>query len=182
MTGTTEQTTAPSAVVKALDRLGDVGGALSTLVVWLLAITVTYDVILRTLGLPTLWAAEVSIYLMIAMAFLGIGATQNVDGHFRVTFVRDLCPEGVRKALDVFALLVSLAFAVGFTYGAWLLVSFSWMLNFTTSTILHVPMWLLQGLLLVGGVLLILATLRDLIMVFTLGAAFRDKSGAGEVI
>lgn len=178
----THQTTALGAVVKALDRLGDLGGILSTLVVWMLAITVTYDVVLRTFGLPTLWAAEVSIYLMIAMAFLGIGATQNVDGHFRVTFVRDLCPEGVRKALDVFALLVSLGFALAFTYGAWLLVSFSWMLNFTTSTILHVPMWILQGLLLLGGVLMTLAVIRDLLMVFALGAAFRDKSGSGEVI
>lgn len=178
----TQETAAPGAVVKVLNRLGDLGGALATLVVWLLAVTVTYDVILRTLGLPTLWAAEVSIYLMIAMAFLGIGATQNVDGHFRVTFVRDLCPEGVRKALDVFALLVTLGFAVAFTYGAWLLVSFSWMLNFTTSTILHVPMWILQGLLLLGGVLLVLATIRDLLMVFARGAAFRDTSGSGEVI
>lgn len=178
----TQETAAPSAVVKALDRLGDLGGALATLVVWLLAITVTYDVILRTFGLPTLWAAEVSIYLMIAMAFLGIGATQNVDGHFRVTFVRDLCPENVRKALDVFALLVTLGFALAFTYGAWLLVSFSWMLNFTTSTILHVPMWILQGLLLMGGVLLVLAAIRDLLMVFAFGAAFRDTSGSGEVI
>ncbi|MFG1396182.1 TRAP transporter small permease [Roseixanthobacter pseudopolyaromaticivorans] len=178
----TNRTAAPGAVGWALDRLGDLGGYLSTLIVWLLAITVTYDVVLRTLGVPNLWASEISIYLMIAMAFVGIGATQQVDGHFRVTFVRDLCPPAVRKVLDIFALLVSLGFALAFTWGAWQLVSFSWMLNFTTSTILHVPMWFLQGFLLLGGVLLVLAVLRDLLMVLTLGAAFRDQSGSGEVI
>jgi C4-dicarboxylate transporter DctQ subunit len=174
--------TALRAVVKGLDRLGQYGGVLATLVTWLLAVTVTYDVILRSLGIPTLWAAEVSIYLMIAMAFFGVGATQSADGHFRVSFVRDLCPRPVRTALDVFALLLSLLFAVGFTYGVWKLVSFTWMLNFRTSTILQLPMWMLQGLMLVGGVLLILATLRDLIMVFLVGADFRDRTGGGEVI
>ncbi|WP_342641561.1 TRAP transporter small permease [Rhodoligotrophos ferricapiens] len=169
-------------LLKVLDRLGDAGGALATIVMWLLAITVTYDVILRTLGIPTLWPAEVSIYLMIALAFFGVGATQGVDGHFRVTFLRDLCPPKVRAALDIFALLLSLAFAIGFTIGAWKLASFSAMLNFKTSTILQVPMWILQGLMVIGGVLLSLATLRDLLLVFVHGSALRDKSGASEVI
>lgn len=175
-------TTTLDAVVRVLDALGRLGGHLTTAVIWLLAITVTYDVILRSLGIPTLWASEVSIYLMIAMAFLGVGATQGIDGHFRVTFVRDLCPPAVRTALDIFALTVSVLFAAGFTYGAWKLSAFSWMLNFKTSTILHVPMWLLQGLMVVGGVLLLLATLRDLILVLLKGHVVRDNSSAGEVI
>lgn len=129
-----------AAIVSVLDRLGRIGGVLTTLMIWLLAITVTYDVVLRSLGVPTLWAAEVSIYLMIAMAFLGAGATQNVGGHFRVTFVRDLCPPKLRTCLDMLALLLATAFAVLFTIGAWKVTSFSWMLNFKTSTLLEVPM------------------------------------------
>lgn len=172
-----------AAVITVLDRLGRIGGVLTTLTIWLLAITVTYDVALRTFGVPTLWAAEVSIYLMIAMAFLGAGATQNVDGHFRVTFVRDLCPPKLRTCLDVVALLLATAFAVLFTIGAWKVTSFSWMLDFKTSTLLEIPLWILQGLMVIGGVLLTLATLRDLLLVAVHGSAARDsKAGAGEVI
>lgn len=166
----------------ALERLGTATGAIATAIIWLLAITVTYDVLLRTLGIPTLWAAEVSIYLMIAMAFLGAGTTQSVDGHFRVTFLRDLSPAPVRLAMDIFALTLSFAFALAFTYGAWKATSFSWMLDFKTSTILQVPIWFLQGLMVVGGILLALATLRDLIMVYFHGAAHRDRSGSSEVV
>src|SRR3546814_11879352 len=90
---------------------------------------------MRMAQLPTLWATEVSIYLMIAMAFLGAGATQGVDGHFRVSFVRDLCPPKVRLALDVFALIISLLFTLGFTYGAWRLAAFSWGMDLKTPTI-----------------------------------------------
>lgn len=171
-----------SSFLAALDHLGAAGSAIATAIIWLLAITVTYDVILRALHIPTLWAAEVSIYMMIAMTFLGAGATQMVDGHFRVTFLRDLCPAPVRLAMDFFALILSFLFAVAFTYGAWRVASFSWMLDFKTSTILQLPMWVLQGLMVVGGVLLSLATLRDLIMVYFHGAAHRDRSGSNEVV
>ncbi len=150
-------------IIRALDKLGSTGGVIATLTIYLLAMTVTYDVVLRSIGAPTLWASEVSIYLMVAMAFLGIGATQSVDGHFRVTFVRDLCPPKVRAVFDLFSLVANLIFAGGFTYGAWKLVSFSIMLGFTTPTILGVPMWLLQGFLLMGAVLLILANIRDIL-------------------
>lgn len=170
------------AVVGALDFLGRIGGMLTTLVIWLLAVTVTYDVVLRSLGIPTLWAAEVSIYLMIAMAFLGAGATQGVDGHFRVTFIRDLCPSKVRFALDVVSLMLAIAFALVFTVGAWRVTSFSWMLGFRTSTLLEIPMWILQGLMVIGGVLLTLASIRDLLSVLVRGSAFRDQKSGAEVI
>lgn len=169
-------------VVGTLDLLGRVGGVLTTLVIWLLAITVTYDVVLRLLGIPTLWAAEVSIYLMIAMAFLGAGATQSVDGHFRVTFIRDLCPPKIRFALDVLSLTVAIAFALIFTIGAWRLTSFSWMLGFKTSTLLEIPLWILQGLMVLGGALLVLASVRDLLLVFIHGSAIRDNKASAEVI
>lgn len=169
-------------IVGALDFLGWIGGMLTTLVIWLLAITVTYDVVLRSLGIPTLWAAEVSIYMMIAMAFLGAGATQSVDGHFRVTFVRDMCPPTARFLLDVVSMVLAIAFAVIFTIGAWRLTSFSWMLGFRTSTLLEIPLWILQGLMVVGGVLLILASVRDLLLVFARGSAYRDNKSGAEVI
>jgi len=169
-------------VIGVSDKPSRTGGLLSALTVWLLAITVTYDVILRMLGTPTLWASEVSIYLMLAMAFLGAGATQAADGHFRVNFVRDLCPRKVQIVFDMFAVVISLLFALGFTYGAWKLVAFSRMLDMKTSTILQVPMCLLQGFLLIGGILLSLAALRDLLRVLSEGSTARDATNSGEVI
>lgn len=169
-------------IVVLIDTLGTAGGLIATIVMWLLAATVTYDVILRSMGAPTLWASEVSIYLMLAVAFLGVGATQKVDGHFRMTLVRDLCPRPVRAAFDLFNLVVCLGFAVGFTYGAWKLISFSLMLNLSTPTILQVPMWILQVLLLLGGVLLILANLRDTLRFLAEGASARDAKSSNEVI
>lgn len=168
--------------VGLVDTINTAGGLIATIVMWLLAATVTYDVILRSMGEPTLWASEVSIYLMLAVAFLGVGATQSVDGHFRMSIVRDLCPRPVRVLFDLFSLVVCMGFAIGFTYGAWKLISFSLMLNLNTPTILQVPMWMLQVLLLLGGVLLILANLRDALRFFADGASARDVKSSNEVI
>lgn len=172
----------PQKVVVLIDTLNAAGGFIATIIMWLLAATVTYDVILRSVGEPTLWASEVSIYLMLAVAFLGVGATQIVDGHFRMTLVRNLCPRPVRAAFDLFNLLVCLGFSIGFTYGAWKLISFSLMLNLNTPTILQAPIWILQSLLLLGGVLLILANLRDTIRFLAEGTSARDTKSSNEVI
>jgi TRAP-type C4-dicarboxylate transport system permease small subunit len=169
-------------LIRFIDRVGDASGLLATIAIWLLTFTVTYDVVLRFLGQPNLWASEVSIYLMVALAFLGVGSTQRADGHFRVTFVRDLCPGPVRTALDILALGASVLFGAAFTIGAWNLASFSMMLNLRTSTLLEVPMWVLQGLLVVGGFLFTVAALRDLIEVIQHGSAHRDASSPSEVV
>lgn len=168
--------------VRVLDRLGDVGAVLSSMAAWLLAAIILYDVFLRALLAPTLWADEVSVYLMIALSFLGVGATYGVDGHFRVSFVRDLFPARGRLVLDIIALVISLLFSLGFIYGSVKLMVFSWSLNLQTPTILHLPLWLLQAFLPIGGILLTLAILRDGLRIYLGGSAVRDAKGTSEVI
>lgn len=168
-------------LVKLLEGVSLMGKFASTFVIWALAAVMVFDVTVRGLGVTQLWASEVSIYLMLALAFLGAGATLSADGHFRVTFIRDLCPEPVRFVMDIFAVLLTLAVSVGLSYGAWKVVSFSVMLNLTTSTLLRVPLYLLYGIILVGCIMLCIASLREVVMVFHLGAKHRDDSQVKEV-
>lgn len=130
---------------------------------WLLAAVVLYDVALRTAGHPPVWGAEVSVYLMIALAFLGAGHTWHEGGHFRVTILTGMLEPGARRFLDAVCAATALAFAIAFTAGAWRLAAFSYSLGFTTPTVLRVPMWLLQGLIVLGGAFLALALVEDLV-------------------
>lgn len=170
------------AFIHVLDRIAKLSGLLANIVIWILTFTVTYSVVMRSLGLSTMWAAEVSMYLMVALAFFGVGATQRADGHFRVTFFRDLCSPQVRRTLDVIALAISVLFGLAFTVGAWNLAAFSKMLNLHTSTLLEVPQWMLQSMMIVGGFLFIIATMRDLIFVLRYGSRSGQDSNTGEVI
>ena len=155
-------------MIGLLQRIGGwleaAAGALATLSLWAMALIVFLDVALRFLGAPTLWASEVSVYLILVLAFIGAGATQAADGHFRVSFFRDLMSARVRRWLDLIAFASVVVFAALFSWGAWQLVVFSRMLDFRTPTILKAPLWALQSLLLVGGVLLAIAALRMLVL------------------
>ena len=146
------------------DKLAAASAALTTAVIWALAALILYDVAMRTLNVPVLWAAEISVYAMIALAFLGAGATQQADGHFRVTFLRDISPPRWRIAFDLVSAAMTLLLAVLFTLGAIYAVSFSLKLGFKTSTLLQIPVWILQSFVLLGGVFLTLAALQELIM------------------
>lgn len=168
--------------IRLTGGIGQMGKLVATVVIWALAAVMVYDVAMRGLGIAQLWASEVSIYLMLALAFLGAGATLAVDGHFRVTFVRDMCPAPVRLVMDLFAVLLTLAVALAMTYGAWQVVSFSLMLNLTTSTLLRIPLYVLYGVILVGCGLLSIAALREVVLVLRKGTAHRDASGVQEVV
>lgn len=167
--------------IHLLDRIGHFGRFISTAVIWALTLVMVYDVAMRGFGVAQLWASEISIYLMLALAFLGAGATLSADGHFRVTFVRDLCPAPIRFTMDLFSVLLTLAVSVAMSYGAWQVVSFSLMLNLTTSTLLRIPLYLLYGIILGGSLMLSLAALREVILVFLHGSAHRDDSQTQEV-
>ena len=132
---------------------------------WLLTAVVLWDVLWRSLGAPTIWGAEVSVYLMMALAFLGIGHTWAEDGHFRVTLLVDWLPHRAQLAIEFLCTILALLFAIAFMYGAYRLAAFSFQLNFTTPTVLKVPLGLLQGLVFLGGLSLVFALLQDLIRI-----------------
>lgn len=166
----------------SVDRFNAITAQVGNLSMWLLTMVVLYDVIIRFSGLSTLWASEVSVYLMLAVAFLGAGPTHSVDGHFRVTVIKALFGSKVRRCLDFISLLLALAFVALFTFGALETVLFSLSLDLSTSTILQVPLWILQGIMLAGAVLLLVAIARDLFVYCTGINPLENSSGGGDVI
>lgn len=148
--------------------LGVVNAAASQIAhaaLWLLTALVLVDVLLRSLGAPTVWGAEVSVYLMLALAFLGIGHTWVEDGHFRVTLLVARLPKRAQLVIEFLCASLALLFAIAFTYGAWRLAGFSFQLNFTTPTVLKLPLGLLHGLVFLGALSLIFALVQDLLRI-----------------
>lgn len=132
---------------------------------WLLTGVVLWDVLWRSLGAPTIWGAEVSIYLMLALAFLGIGHTWAEDGHFRVTLLVGRLGRPAQLAIEFVTTLLALVFSMIFAYGAFNLASFSFQLNFTTPTALKIPVGILYTVVFIGGLSLVIALIQDLIRI-----------------
>ena len=138
---------------------------LANISMWALAAVVVYQIVARHAGHPPIWSDEVSVYLMLVLSFFGIGHTWSEDGHFRITLFTQMMSENTQRILRLLVLLISFAFTVGFTYGAYRLTSFSFMLNLTTPTALKVPLGLIQGVIFVGGLFLALALIQDIVRV-----------------
>lgn len=162
----------PGRVVGALDVVNAVAGKAAFVALWLLAAVVLLDIGMRAFATPTLWGAEVSVYLMLAVAFLGVGHATTEDAHFRVSVFVDLMGARTRRAVDLLCTALALAFGVGFTVGAVRLLAFYHELGFQTNTLLRVPMALLHALVAFGGLFLVLALAADLLrLAFGLGRA-----------
>ena len=131
-------------------------------IVGLLPFPIAYDAFARFMGHPTLWVFEVSLYALVAAAFLTNGMTLADGAHFRITALGHLWPRA-RKGLDMAALLVTFAMALILIYASARFVQYSWNFNIRSNTLLSVPQYLPELALPIGGLALAIQTLAQLL-------------------
>ena len=148
---------------QAVDTIVAAGGIMGGIALWALTLIVAYDVVLRYLGHPTIWALEISTYLLIAVGIAGTGETLKRGAHFTVDILPELLRPRPRRRLEAVLSLATVVFAVYFAWGVWLLLETTLMLGIRSPTVLKVPLVWPQSLLLVGAVTLALAGLQRLV-------------------
>ena len=133
------------------------GATLGAISIWLIAAIVTYDVVLRYFGMPTLWALEFSTYLMIGAATFGSGLAVVRGDHFSVDLLPAALPLRIRQWLDLAINLACLGLMLFVAYGFWQLIAISVKLDFKSATILRVPLVYPQSAVFAGFALMALA-------------------------
>jgi TRAP-type C4-dicarboxylate transport system permease small subunit len=131
----------------------------------LVAITaiVTYDVVMRFLGHPTIWAAEVSGYLLIAVAVLGAADTLRRNEHFGMTLLIDTFSPERRRWVSLVTWSLVFLLVAGLVWGIVQLIGNSLRFGLRSYTILQAPLALPQIVLLLGFVALTVAVAARLI-------------------
>lgn len=147
-------------LVRVIDGSLDFGARVGSLAIWLISIIVFYDVSMRFLGRPTLWALEISTYLMIVAAVMASGKAVIEDTHFAVRLLPDALAERGRRILDLIVELVCFGLLLFVCHGFFKLLELSIKLEMTSPTLLQVPLWIPQAAILVGFVLMALAFVR----------------------
>jgi TRAP-type C4-dicarboxylate transport system permease small subunit len=112
---------------------------------------IVYDVVMRHIfNDPTIWADEVSCYLLVGITFLGAAYTLVVNGHIRVeTFVERL-PEKVREWVEFIGDILGFGFLIIFGVYAFELVWDSYQYVNLSSTLLRTPLYIPQLSVAVG--------------------------------
>jgi TRAP-type C4-dicarboxylate transport system permease small subunit len=162
-------------LLNGLVRLGEAAGAISIAVI---AAIVLYDVIVRALGYPTLWALEFTAYVMVGASVLAAGEVLHKGGHFEVRLFVDLLPPRVQRMLDLAVALASAAFVIAVTFGVFQLLAQTHHFGFRSPTLYRVPLIIPQSVLALGFVLLSLAYLGKVIAEV---ARVRDGGAGGAV-
>lgn len=138
-------------MLKFLLRVNAAGGYLAAALLWALAFIIFIDVLLRVIGTPILWSNEVSVYVLIAVVYLGAGYTYDQDGHFSISLLVEKLARRPRLVTELAVVVLSLAFALLFTWGGIELVRFARSLSLASPTLLHVPLYLPYSAVFIGG-------------------------------
>lgn len=138
-------------MVHVFRRINAIGSYVAGALLWLLALVILVDVLLRAVGTPILWGNEVSVYILISIVYLGIGYTYDRDGHFAISLIVERLPRLPRLLLELAVTGAGLAFALVFTWGGLELVRFANGLSLASPTLLHVPLAIPYSAIFIGG-------------------------------
>ena len=135
------------------------------------AFIICYEIFARSvLHSPTVWAMEISTYLLILAGFFGMSYTMRTNGHICVDFLYSRFSKNVRRVLDIITSLLSLfAIYVCMTESTnYMLMSLA--MGVVSPSLLRVPLWIPQLFMVIGFVLLFLEIIDHF-----LGDFFNDE-------
>ena len=83
-------------------------------------VTVTCDIVTRSLGRPWLWLQEITMYFFIYGVFAGTGAATRRMDHLYLAIIAESMSGARRLAIETFSRLVVLAVALGMIHYGYL--------------------------------------------------------------
>lgn len=163
-----------------IEKISMIFGYISGGFAFLMMFIIGYDVVMRhVFNNPTIWADEVSCYLLVGITFLGAAYTLNKDGHVRIETLVDRLRPKTRQRLELITDILSIVFLVVFTRQAYWLVKDSYVSIKISATLLRTPLYLPQLLLAVGLTWLSLELLAHILR-RTINS--RERSNAHRII
>tara|TARA_Y100001933_G_scaffold236868_1_gene259194 strand:+ start:242 stop:775 length:534 start_codon:yes stop_codon:yes gene_type:complete len=158
-----------SGVERVVRRVTLFGAAIAALLVLTVFGVVSYSVFMRyILGTPITFSDELNGFIVVAMVALGAGEVLLRGEHFGVDLLTERLGPRAQWLVDVWGMISVILVGVAILYSAVLMVQFSYNFEVYSEGYLGVQMWIPQGFLLLGMVILILAALARIITLLTI--------------
>jgi len=154
---------------KFLDWLYTGSGVLAGVFLVLIAALSLAQICGRLLGFAAYSFDDFAGFCMAASSFLGLAHTYRRNEHIRVALVIDRFSGGTRRVLELLCLAASAFLIAYFAWYAADMVLFSYQNNDVSQGLVAVPLWLPQGGMALGLVIMTIALLEDLVTVITRG-------------
>jgi TRAP-type C4-dicarboxylate transport system permease small subunit len=161
--------------LSAADRIARAAVVLGGGLMLVSAFLIGADVFLRrVLGVSAWGAGELSNYALAISTSWALAYAMLTKTHIRLALVTERLPPALRAACDIAALLAMGWFAVMACLAIYRLFDRSWQRGTTSITSLATPLWIPQGLWLLGFVFFVLVI--GLLLLRVLAALFVDRS------
>jgi len=168
--------------LKMIDSISEWSGKATRWAVVVLIAALTYEVVARyAFNAPTIWAHEVTTFLLLTIVALGQAYTHLHHGHIRVDIIYRRFSLRGRAALDVVCwLLLFLPLMAVIIYGAFTTMMLSWSLG----EVSHYSPWEpplapIKGIFLLGFCLFFLQSVAEFIRDLYFVVKNRSLAGSG---
>lgn len=155
-----------SALYATIRWVTDAAAAIAAASVLTSLALVCYSVGMRyLLNDPVPWVDEAIGYVLVASVMFAIAEALRKGEHIAVDILTDRLPARGRRVAQVAGMIAVLVTAALFLAEGWSTAMFSRMLGIRSIGYLDVPIWIVQLLVPLGGALLLLAAIAELVRV-----------------
>lgn len=148
-----------------MQRIYQGGAVLAAICLVLIALLTLVQVIGRAIGVMIVDASAIAGYAMAASIFLALAYTLREGGHIRVGLLLTYVSPKVKRALEIWCLLVFSMLALYMAYACISFVHDSYRFADVSTGMLAIPLWIPQSSMALGTVLLAVALIEETIRV-----------------
>ncbi|WP_175284931.1 TRAP transporter small permease [Lentibacillus jeotgali] len=132
----------------------------------LLALFVFYEVVSRYLfNSPTIWANELSTYMLQFIVFLSMGYLLIQDEHIKVSFLVEKLSGIAKKIVQITATFLVIPYAYVLIVYGFQYTNNSLKMGRVSPTLLEFPLWVPYSFIAIGGVLLVISSICTIIKI-----------------
>lgn len=151
-------------VYNLFDFVIKLGAYIAGILILIATVMTFYEVVSRSFfHKPTVWATELSIYAIIGSCFLGSAFAVRTYSHITVDLLINAVNDRMKTVLAYITNTLGLVFSVIFMIYSILHTMKTYELGVTSSSLLRIPMYLPELFLPVGGALLCIAFVMQII-------------------
>ena len=148
----------------ALRRVTGNMAMLSEWVLLTMTVIVFYDVVMRYIfNSPTIWALEMSEYMLVFLAFIGAAEMQRQKANINMNFFYIKFPPGMRRSVDVFTSLLMLLFSFLLLRASLKLTLTAYKYGSASNSLLETPLCIPYSIVAIGMFLLLLQAIIDMV-------------------
>jgi len=167
----------PNLLRKALKGLYTASGVAAAICLVAILLLIVAQMVARWTGEIFPGAPNYSGYMMAAASFLAFASALNGGAHIRVSILLNAVGPRVKWLLEVWCFGIATATIAYFVYYAYWFVYWSWRFNEVSQAQDATALWIPQSVMVIGGAILFIAFLDNLISVLMKGH-HRIESGS----